>query len=646
MLAFVRGSRARIEGLSNRVGSTLGLFAGLTVPSWNDGDRIAWQLPRAGDLPPRSQRQRAARAMRTQPALLDGGVAVMVHGWIDNCAELAKQLDCDPGNLALIYALAVRRWGDSADERVQGTYCTIYDDPGAPGLRLARSAVSAPPLYYMTDAESVAAASVPRVLEAMGLPRDLNRQRIAESLYFNLTEEQSYLQGCFKVPYGTIVHVGTRSTRKVRFHDPLAVVPLPKASAADYLAEADRLLTEASRLYFASAREPGILLTGGLDSSNIAARILRTLPPGRRLKSFTYVPLEGHGQPSIPGGLVDEGPAVRAFAAMHPQIEPYFVDNHQFEFDHRLEDMYLAMGTGTVNLATLFRYHGIYTAARAQGCDMILSADYGNSTFSSSGSWGHAEYLRRGQWRQLWRALRKDRHHPGSLAWRFLAHAVVPQLPDVLWRAAMRLRGHDTQPINLAVSALRPEALAEFDVEGRAARAGTKYVRPLSGWRKDLVQDNFGRGDVEGSDMCQGFEQLYEVSVRDPATYRPLVDFCLGLPTSMFLHDGETRWLARQLGRGLLPEAQRTMPGHGQHNSDWHKRLTPRLDDMRRELAAIKTDPILAAMIDTDLLEYNLDNWPAEQSVADDVFYPHAFRLPRAIAMGRYIRFMTARNTP
>ena len=646
MLAFVRGARTSIEGLSDRVGSSLGLFAGLKAPSWNDAGRMAWQLPRVGDLPPRSQRKPASKTMRTLPALLSGGVAVLVHGWIDNCAELAADLACDPGDQALIYALAVRRWGDRADERVEGTYCTIYDDPAAPGLRLARSAVSAPPLYYMSDTESVAAASVPRVLEAMGLPRELNRQRIADSLYFNLTEEQSYLNGCYKVPYGTIVHVGSHSTRKIRFHDPLAIAPLPKASAADYLAEADRLLTEASRLYFASADNAGILLTGGLDSSNIAARILRTLPPERRLKSFTYVPLEGHGQPPIPGGLVDEGPAVRAFAAMHPQIEPYFVDNHQFQFDHRLEDMYLAMGTGSVNLAAMFRYHGIYTAAQAQECDMVLSADYGNSTFSSAGSWGHAEYLRRGQWGQLWQALRKDRHHPGSLPWRFLAHAVVPQLPDFLWRAAMRLRGNETQPINLAISALRPEALAEFDVEGRSARAGTRYVRPLSGWRKDLVQDNFGRGDVEGSDMIQGFEQLYEVSTRDPATYRPLVDFCLGLPTSMFMRDGETRWLARQLGRGLLPEAQRTMPGHGQHNSDWHKRLTPRLDDMRREVAAIKSDPILATMIDTDLLEHNLDNWPAAQSVADEVFYPHAFRLPRAIAMGRYIRFMTNRNTP
>jgi hypothetical protein len=65
---------------------------------------------------------------------------------------------------------------------------------------------------------------------------------------------------------------------------------------------------------------------------------------------------------------------------------------------------------------------------------------------------------------------------------------------------------------------------------------------------------------------------------------------------------------------------------------------------MRREVEAIRSDPILADMIDTDLLMENIDNWPEAQSVEDEVYFPHAFRLPRAIAMGRYVRFMTGRN--
>lgn len=645
MLAFLIGARSDQDGLSQRVGASLGLFAGYCVPAWRDGGRLAWQLPRVGDLPQRSQRQRLSARPAQGPTILSDGTAVQVHGWIDNCRELAAELGCAASDQAHVYGCAVKAWGDQADVRVLGEYCAIVHQPGTGELRLARSPLFGPPLYYMHNQDAVAAASVPRVLEAMGLARNLNRQRLADSLYFNLTDDESYLAGSFKVPYGAVVHVSAGSKRTISFYDPLQVPRQPKAAAQDYIAEGDRLLAEACRRYRDSAHNPGVLLSGGLDSSNVAARLLRGLPDDRCLQAFTYVPLQGHGQAEIPGGLVDEGPAVRAFCAMHPQIEPHFVDNRDIEFDHRLEDMFLAMGTATVNLAAFFRYHGIFEAARTVGCDMVLSADHGNFTYSASGNWGFAEYLRTGQFKQLWQALRGETRHPGSLAWRFLALAVVPMLPDRLWRLAMRLRGRSSVPQNAGISALLPQAQEEFSVEARALQAGTRYARPIYGWRKDLIRDNFQRGDVEGSDMIQGWEQLYEVSMRDPTAYRPLVDFCLGLPTEMFLRDGQSRWLARQLGRGLMPEAQRTMPGHGQHNSDWHKRLTPRRDDMRREVEAIRADPLLAEMIDTDLLLHNIDNWPDAQSVEDDVYFPHAFRLPRAIAMGRYVRFMTGQNS-
>ena len=646
MLAFLIGARTGQDGLSQRVGSSLGLFAGYCVPTWRDADRMAWQLARVGDLPQRSQRPRLATRQAQCPVLLSDGTAVQVHGWIDNCRELAAELGCAANDQAHVYGCAVKAWGDQADLRVLGEYCAIYHELGCGELRLARSPLFGPPLYYMHDQDGVAAASVPRVLEAMGLARNLNHQRLADSLYFNLTDDESYLTGSFKVPYGAVVHVSAATKRTIRFYDPLQVPRQPKAAAKDYIEEADRLLAEACGRYRDSARNPGVLLSGGLDSPNVAARLLRGLPPGRRLHAFTYVPLEGHGQAEIPGSLVDEGPAVRAFCAMHPQIEPHFVDNHDIEFDHRLEDMFLAMGTATVNLAAFFRYHGIFRAAREIGCDMVLSADHGNFTFSASGNWGYAEYLRKGRLNQLWRALNSESLLSGSLAWRFLALAVVPMLPDPLWRLAMQARGRSTDPANAAISALRPQAQEAFAVAARAQRAGTHYSRPLYGWRKDLIRDNFMRGDVEGSDMIQGWEQLYEVSMRDPTAYRPLVDFCLGLPTDMFLRNGQTRWLARELGRGLMPEAQRTMPGHGQHNSDWHKRLTPRREDMRGEIEAIRDDPILKDMIDTDLLLDSIENWPEAQSVDDDVYFPHAFRLPRAIAMARYVRFMTGQNRP
>lgn len=646
MLAFLTGDRTHDGGMRRRVGASLGLFAGFEVPAWLGIDRMAWQLPRCGTLPPKPRRKSVAARLGVVPAQLPTGVCAQVHGWIDNCAELAAELGCPAHDQAVVFTHAVRAWGDTAEQRVLGAFCTVYHDPAVPGLRLSRSAIYGPPLYYMVDERGVGAASVPRVLEAMGLPRELNRQRIADSLFFNYNDDESYLRGCFKVPLNAVVHVAPPARRDVRRHfDARTIGPLPMASAEDYIAEADRLLEQAAQIYGASARNPGVFLSGGLDSPNVAARLLRGWPEGKRLPSFTFVPLNGHGQPEIAGTIVDEEAAVRAFAELHPALDPHFIDNRGIEFDHRLEEMFLAMGTGTPNLAALFRYHGLFAAARDAGCDMVLTADFGGLTFSSQGKWGYAEYLRRGKFGALIEALRAAEGPSNSLVWRFLALAVAPMLPDPVWRAAMRLRGKHIASANHTVSAMRGDALEEFAVEQRAARAGTLYERPLAGWRSDLVTDNYQRGDVEGADILQAWEQLYEVSTRDPPSYRPFVEFCLGLPTEMFLRDGQTRWLARQLGRGLMPEAQRLMPGHGVQAADWHLRLTPRRDDMRREVEAIARDPVLSGIIDTDMLTANIENWPAAQSVEDSVYFPHAFRLPRAIAMGRYVRFMTGQNS-
>lgn len=671
MLAFFRGADAHDAGRAERIARSLGLFAGFAAPGHADCGaaparsgqgggapvRRAWQLPATADLPPRTMRLRAPAPPPWQPVFTAGGALVLFNGVLDNAAELARALDLpcpgDPARIARnrrfqaqVYGEAISRWGDEADRRFVGHYCGVVDDtPG--GTRLSRSPYFGPPLHYFCDHQTIGVASTLRVLEAMGLERRLNRRRLAESLFFLHGPDEGYLEGSYTVPYGTIVRLkpgGRRET--VRFHDPLAIARQPKASVEDYVREADRLLSEGATRIHASARKPGLLLTGGLDSANVAVRLVPQLAAGQRLPTFTYVPQPDHGAADLPHCLMDEGPAVLALAERYPQIDPHLVDNAGIGFDHRLEDMFLAMGTGTVNTAIFFRYHGLFAAARDHGCDMLLSADHGNLTISAEGDWGYSEYLRTGRLRQLWRALKGYQRHPGSLFWKFCSRAVVPMLPDGPWRMAMRLRGTDTTPGNIATGALRPEVIAEFDLIERARAANTLHERNWYASRRQQLADVFGRGDVEGSHMIQGFEQLYGVAMRDATAYRPLIEFCAGLPTDMFLRDGQTRWLARELGKGRIPEEQRLMQGHGQHNTDWYVRYTPRLADMRKAVRQIREDPLLDGLIDADQLERDLDNWPSAPTWNDEAMLAATMRLPRTIALARYVQFMNGTNRP
>ncbi len=100
--------------------------------------------------------------------MADGRI-VAFHGYFDNQEQIASALGAGREDLARLYGLAVERWGDEADRKIVGEYCSIVADPNRNQLRLARSPLRAPPLYHFHDDRLAAAASVPRTFFAAGV---------------------------------------------------------------------------------------------------------------------------------------------------------------------------------------------------------------------------------------------------------------------------------------------------------------------------------------------------------------------------------------------------------------------------------------------------------------------------------------------
>lgn len=646
MLALFAGPKSAEPGFSDRICNSLGLFARLPAPSYLEARSLFACLPPVDLLPPRNQRFRPPSHWRAwHPAQAQSGRFVLFHGWFDNCGDIAAELGIDATDPARVYGAAVDRWENQADERLLGNYCTIMHDPGTCSARLARSALRAPPLHYFHTVDAIGAASVPRALEVMGLERRLNPRKLVDALYFNPTEDEDFLLGSWRVDLGSIVHLSP-GKRQIRcFFDPLEQAHgTNRGKPADLVAEADHLLEEAARVATAGSRAPAIALSAGLDSTNVAARVLRVLPGDMRLKSFTNVPAVNLGQAISGRFCLDEQAGVEAFAALHPRLDPHFTNNAGVDFDHRLDELFLAMGTGQACVAPNFRFLGLFQQAQHHGCDRVLTADMGEATFSSWGDWAYSEYLLTFKWGQLHKALEADGAHGRPYHRRLLSRAVMPLLPEPIWSLVRRLRGHDTGPINRRISGVRADVLDTYSVPERARAAGVSFERDQYAWRRQLRTDQLARGDIESSDYLQGLEQLCEVRLRDVPAYRPLLTFCTSLPTRMFLHDGQMRWLARELGRGLLPEHLRTSRTIGVQYGDWHHLLTPRLTEMRRQLAAARHDPEIESLFDLDRLEHILDSWPEHPSIDDEAALACAFTLPRALTMIRYFQYMTGRN--
>lgn len=641
MLAFLRAWHGEPENC-DRMARSLGLHApGSLIWRAIDGACFA-RVPGAGGHPRLSDRRPAALSI---PAILPSGDRVLFTGWFDNCADIARVLDVPADDPASVYGHAVERWGDEAERRVIGAYAAVIDRPRRGEVRLARSPITAPPLHYHRGPGRIAAACVPRALAALGIPLELDEARLAAHL--NTTPYDGpggWYKAIEALQLGVVVTATCDGERRARPYDLTAVPAQRPPSDQACQEQVEALLGEAITRTITGCSAPGMLLSGGLDSTIVASHLADRLPQGQSLPCFTHVPDPAWQGEVYDTQFPDERPHVEAFAAMDARIEPHFCDNAGRGFEDGLDDLFMLAGICPTPVGLLFPYHGLFRAAQERGCDILIGAGMGNSTFSNAGMRGYVEYLRQGRLRQAWRAVAARPHDPRPVWRRFLSLSLLRALPLPLWRTAMRLRGSPTRAFNPLAGALNPGWPGAAALDAAAQRADAGFAHGFYRSREEEVAATAIQMDADACDMMQAFQQRYGIAFRDVTRYRPLVEYCLGLPVDQFLRDGEDRRLARHMGRGRIPEAVRTERRYGFHQPDWHLRIGRRREPLLAELRRMAQDPDITRLVDTERLIAALERFPDTSSVQPAVWHTYVLAVPIGIAAGRYIRFVKGSN--
>ena len=627
----------RAEKLAARLGSSLcSGIGGAAAAVEHSGVHFAYRPLQQGHRSPTGWR----------PAILADGRISAFHGYFDNAETIAKELGTDPRDLAGLYGLAVERWGDDADRRIVGEYCAVIVDPQRTHLRLSRSPIKAPPLYYFHDEALGATASVPRALFAAGIKQRLNERRLVDAAMRNLTDDEgSFFDGIAQVPTGCIVELARGGPRVLRRWYNLLDLPFHGVSNdAEAIERAEQLLDEGVRACLRGFGRPGSTLSGGLDSPQVAVRALRALPAAQTLPTFTFHP-EADFDGRTPRGMMgNERPLVEALAAMHPRMERHFTSNAGYEHDFRWNELFHLMGAPS-GLNTMYVFHGLMSEAAKAGCDVLLLAEWGDWTFSDRGDCAYVEYLLKGHWRQWWLALARPPIHDGSMFRRFVARSLSAFLPYFVWRPLRQLfRSKKTSLMDLA-QPLSAEFRKNSGGERRLANSGIQADRYQPWSRRHSRKLLFENGG-DMAEVYQGFEQLYGVALRDPTAYRPFVEFCLGLPTRMFMRDGEFRWLAKQMAKGIMPEEQRNNPRFGWWDADWHLRIGRRRQDLLAELDRLESDERFARMFDIPRLRASLEDWPEQTETDPEKAFTPQLAVPAALLTARFVQYVEGRNAP
>lgn len=585
--------------------------------------------------------QKHSRGWR--PARHRNGGFVLFNGYIDNRSSLRTALSVPQLSDAELYAAAHAEWGNAADLRINGRYCCAIVDEAGQSVRIARSPLQAPPLHIWRNSEQLIVASTPRIIFATGLVEQrVDDQKIADSFLINLSEEgRSWFQDVSRLPINSRALINRDGIRIERYYDPLAVPAVRLARDEEYVEAARGLLDDATRAALQDFKRPAISISGGLDSQAVAALAIKNLEAGTILRGFTGIPeAEWHGN-ATSDELVNERSYVEAFAEMYPQFHPEWVTADGLSFDHKIDQFLLVAGVPPLAANNMPWLHEVWSRAKSNQCDVMLTGAMGNVTFSTWCPGIYLELFKSGKWLKMLRELHAIRRDGKSWAYEFAARVVAPSLPDWAWKFAMK----QIEPARFVPysnwSPINPEWAKEMHVEERAADIGHDYYFRYPKNNDSLRQDC---GGGEEGDVTQAFEQLYGLPSRDPTSYRPLAEFCFGIPDEQYLERGQTRWLARRVLKGLIPEAVRTERRRGLQGADWDLRLGRKKDEVSAEMVKLMRNQSLSRRLNLPSLKATLDRWVPGEKLGIQQEQRLEFALSRGLVTAKFIRYAEGRN--
>jgi asparagine synthase (glutamine-hydrolysing) len=224
----------------------------------------------------------------------DGTKQIVFNGEIYNYRQLRPRLEAQGHHFttACDTEVILRQFeqdGENALQYLNGMFAIAVWDRAARRLFLARDRMGVKPLYYYWDGKSLAFASEIKALFAVeGIEKSINPHAIWDYLTFRYVPNPDTIwKNIYKLPPGHTLTISCDQPTPVirRYWDIPYSDEVSAKSHAEYQAEFEQLFLDAVRLRLIADVPVGILLSGGLDSSAVAAAISEV--HNARLSSFS-----------------------------------------------------------------------------------------------------------------------------------------------------------------------------------------------------------------------------------------------------------------------------------------------------------------------------------------------------------------------
>lgn len=461
--------------------------------------------------------------------------------------SLARPVD-DIGDGELLHA-AWQRWGDGCADRLRGDFAFAIWNPATQSLFCARDIMGVRPLcFHHVPGRLFAFASDTDALLALAdVPRRINEGRIADALMGDLEgidRTSTFFLDIERLPPARTLQVDASGARQAEYWNPLRDRPadLPDTEAG-WIEAVRSSLEDAVRCRLRCTGRVGSMVSGGLDSSSLAALAQQMLPKGQRLPTFSAINSNG---PCI------ETRCVRSMLAAF-DFDPALVDVQAIDaiaaavhtqFDHITEPF-----DGSMSLVS-----AVYATASQAGVRSVMDGAPADNLYSI-GDYYRGLALGQ-QWQRLWTeslaAHRAERMRlPRLRACRSLIGAAVPAAIRRPWDT-WRDRDYYRQLLN--------ESLIAPEFENRVALRD-RFRR----YRADMTHTRLGdpagapQTVITAAYITAGIERYNRVASHHGVEPRPafldrrVIELHAWLPLDLRLRQGWHKWALREAMGLTLP---------------------------------------------------------------------------------------------
>ena len=492
------------------------------------------------------------------PPAQPGPLFCLFDGFLDNAGDLLAALGEDSGvapgaPVERLLAVGYRRWGNGLPERLRGDFVLlVWDRERGEGL-LARDQLGVRPLFLHEAGGVLRFASELRQLLAQ-LPRRPAPDPASVAHWISVSSrpgDATLYAGVRRLGPGEMLLLDRRGWHAKRYWEP-RYREVPTAAPTELAQDVHAGLRQAVARRSAGEGLTGVLMSGGLDSSAIAALCVEPVAESSRAYSATFPehPIADEAE------LIGELGATLGLPGTVAEVRPGGLVAAALEYVAEWQAPLLGWGD--------FWALPLLRAAAAEGVTTMLDGDGGDELFGPR-SYLMADRLRAG--RPL-RALALTRDLPG-------AGPHVPRREVARVAGSFALGGAIPYRLQNAVRAPFGRREAPDWLSRRAVRDLVSSDDPYAWKRLDGPRwwAHAAHGIAYGIEAAGVFEHqrrraaMAGLEARHPMLDLDLVELALSQPPEASLDRRYNRPLLRAAMAGLLPDSVRLRPGKARFES-------------------------------------------------------------------------------